>query len=186
MKSRVVALTLAVCLFSPGPAWAAATKQTFRAGWDVFSEPLNYTASKVTWSLSLSRKLTITYTLVGAQPNHLYQVGVHFFCSTTAPNFGQFPVWAGAGGACVVLTREGTTRAVAASEFGVVTTDRNGKGSFKIVVGPIAPGSYELEFTVRNGAGCNVSGGGSGPSVCWADFQSPGPFGVGTTTIVVP
>jgi hypothetical protein len=59
-----------------------------------------------------------------------------------------------------------------------------GTGSVKIVVGPIAPGTYNLEFDARDGAGCRVTGGGTNPT-CLIDFQSPGPFGT-ATTIVVP
>ncbi|MFY9561834.1 MAG: hypothetical protein WAQ52_16490 [Terriglobales bacterium] len=72
-------------------------------------------------------------------------------------------------------------------EFGVVTTDVHGKGSFKVVVGPIASASYDLEFDTRNGAGCGLTGGGPyDPEHCKADFQSPGPTFGTATTIVVP
>ena len=72
------------------------------------------------------------------------------------------------------------------AEVGVVFTDIHGKGSFKVVIGPVASGTYELEFFARNGAGCDVAGGGGNDvNHCEADFQSPGPFGT-ATTIVVP
>jgi hypothetical protein len=66
----------------------------------------------------------------------------------------------------------------------VVLTDIHGNGSFAVVIGPVPSGTYELEFFARDGAGCNVNGGG-GLATCPVDFQSPGPFGT-ATTITVP
>ena len=64
-------------------ATASATTEKWTAGWDNFSEPLNFTSSNITWSVSATtRKLTVTFNLVGATHNKLYQVGVHIFCST--------------------------------------------------------------------------------------------------------
>jgi hypothetical protein len=157
--------------------------QKWVTGWDLFGEPLNFTSSNVVWSLSPARKLTVSFKLAGATPNKLYQVGIHLFCSAAPGVFGQFPTNP-ASGSCLTLTRQGVTAAVASVEMGVVTTDRNGNGLFKVIVGPIASGTYNFEFSVRNGAGCNLIGG-SGNSNCALDFQSPGPFGT-TTTIVVP
>jgi hypothetical protein len=68
---------------------------------------------------------------------------------------------------------------------GNVTTDIHGNGYFMVVIGPVAAGTYDVEFQARDGAGCNLIGGaGNGPN-CADDFQSPGPFGT-TTTITVP
>src|SRR5438046_2796992 len=39
----------------------AAIKQHWQAGWDNFGEPINLNSSNVTWSLSNTRKLTVTY-----------------------------------------------------------------------------------------------------------------------------
>ena len=160
------------------------TKEVWTPGWDNFSEPLDLTHSSVTWSVSTSRKLTVTFNLAKATPNKLYQVGMHIFCTTFPATFGQFPANGAGGGNCFTMTRQGVTQSVVAIEMGVGTTDIHGNGSLKVVVGPIVSGTYNLEFTVRNGAGCNLIGGGTG-SVCAVDFQSPGPFGTGTT-IVVP
>ena len=159
------------------------TTQKWTTGWDNFGEPLNLVSSNVKWSVSPTRKMTVTFNLVGATPNKLYQVGIHIFCSTAPGTFGQFPTNPGSG-ACFPLTRQGKSGAVASVEMGVVTTDMHGKGSFKVVVGPIASGSYDVEFTARDGAGCNLIGG-AGGAACPADFQSPGPFKT-TTTVVVP
>ena len=183
-KTLLVAATL---LLSAGTAFATATTQKWTTGWDNFGEPLDLAHSKIVWSVSPTRKWTVTFTLKGATPNKLYQVGVHIFCDTFPTTFGQFPV-EGGGGACAPLTRQGVTKKAVAVEFGVVTTDIHGNGSFKVVVGPIVSGTYDLEFDTRNGAGCNLTGGGGAndPNICEADFQSPGPIFGTATTVVVP
>ena len=160
----------------PHPAHA----QSWRKGWDKFDEPLDFTKSKVFWSiLPPQNRLLTVYRLRGAQPSKLYQVGVHLFCFVDPEFFGQFPTDKGG---CPEATRQDVTARAVAVEFGVVTTDMNGDGCFGVIVGPIAPGTYRLEFNVRDGAGCNLTGGfGS----CDVDFQSPGPFGT-VTRIVVP
>jgi hypothetical protein len=168
-------------------AASATTTQKWTAGWDNFSESLNYTKSNIKWSVnSTTRKLTVTFNLVGATPSKLYQVALNFFCSTFPASFGQFPNDQG-GGDCVPLTRQGVTANIAEVELGVVTTDIHGNGSFKVVIGPVQSGTYELEFFARNGAGCDLIGGGgctdqTGP----ADFQSPGPTFGDATTITIP
>ncbi len=177
----------ALLLLSVGAS--AATKQKWTAGWDQFSEPLNYSKSSVIWSVSsTTRKLTLTFALVGANPNKIYQASIHIFCTTFPSTFGQFPV-DGGGGTCTAITRQGVTASVVAVEFGAVTTDLNGNGKFTVVVGPIASGTYNLEFTVRNGVGCNLTGG-AGNNACYddcdADFQSPGPTFGDTTAITIP
>ena len=185
---RKILVMVATLLQAPAASVAqtdplAATTQHFQAGWDHFAEPLNFSKSSVKWSISTARKLTVTFTLSGATPNKLYQVGIHIFCTTTPGTFGQFPTTP-ASGACGQLTRQNVTASVASVEMGVVTTDMHGNGSFKVVVGPIVSGTYHAEFSVRDGAGCNLIGG-SGNTNCGADFQSPGPFGT-TTALAVP
>jgi hypothetical protein len=164
------------------------TTQKWTTGWDNFGEPLDLAHSKIVWSVSATRKLTVTFTLKGATPNKLYQVGVHIFCGTFPATFGQFPSERNGDGSCVPITRQGVTKSIAAVEFGVVTTDIHGNGSFKVIVGPIVSGSYDLEFDTRNGAGCGLTGGGGAndPNICEADFQSPGPVFGTATTVVVP
>jgi hypothetical protein len=150
------------------PGIASAKVQSWVAGWDIVSEPLDYANSSITWKVNQTTKLlTITYLLKGAKPNKLYQVGAHIFnlCPSPPALFGQFPV-----SAC------GAT-GIVSLEFGVVTTDASGNGTFSVVIGPVASGSYKVEFHARNGAGCGLAGGGSD---CSADFQSPGPFGTAT------
>ena len=180
-------LVAVAVLLSASTASATATVQKWTAGWDDFSEPLNYTTSKVSWSVNTTtRKLSVTFTLRGATPSKLYQVGAHIFCTTFPATFGQFPVSTG-GGACVSNTKQGVTKSLAAVELGVATTDAHGNGSFAVVVGPIASGTYRLEFDARNGAGCDLTGGGGNDANhCDVDFQSPGPIFGDETTIIIP
>jgi hypothetical protein len=182
---RRIFLVVVASLLSASTA-SAATKQKWTAGWDNFSEPLNYKTSHVSWSVNATTsKLSVTYTLKGATPSKLYQVTIHFFCTTFPPTFGQFPTETN-NGACVTITRQGVTASVAAVELGVVTTDINGNGTFSVVVGPVASGTYAIEFVARNGAGCGLVGGATcDTDHAEGDFQSPGPFGT-TTTITIP
>jgi hypothetical protein len=177
---------VAIALLLPASTASAATMQKWIAGWDFLGEPLNYTRSKISWSVNApTHKLSVTFSLVGATPSKLYQVGIVPFCTTFPATFGQFPV-DGGGGTCPSLTRQGVTRTAVTIELGVVTTDIHGNGSFMVVIGPITPGTYDVEFQARNGAGCNLTGGGGNDANhCGDDFQSPGPFGT-TTTITVP
>jgi len=182
---RMFVVVLAL-LLSVGTS--AATTQKWTLGWDNFSEPLNLTTSSVTWSVSSvssTSNLTVTFRLVGANPNKLYQVGANFHCTTFPATFGQFPTYLRTGGNCTFLTRQGVTEAIAGAYFGVVLTDIHGNGSFTVVVGPIAPGTYQVSFEALNGAGCLLNGGG-GNSTCVGDFQSPGPTFGDWTTITVP
>src|ERR1700687_257859 len=173
---RITLLVAALCLSTLALAETDAvevTTQHFTLGWDNFGEPLDLAASNVKWSVSAARKLTLTFSLVGATPNKIYQVGTHIICTTAPGTFGQFPTNPPTGN-CGQLTRQNVTASVVAVEMGVVTTDIHGKGSFKVTVGPIVSGTYKLEFTIRNGGGCNlIGGGGNAGVICEIDFQSP-------------
>jgi hypothetical protein len=176
---------MAVALLLAASAASAATTQKWTAGWDNFGEPLNYEKSSVKWSVTpATSKMTVTFTLVGATPSKLYQVAIQFFCTTFPGNFGQFPNFYGAGN-CPSYTKQGVTKTVAEAELGVVTTDIHGNGTFSVVVGPIAAGTYEVEFGAEDGAGCGLNGGG-GNGNCNKDFQSPGPIFGDATTITIP
>jgi len=180
-------LHTAALLLLASSTFATTTTLKWTAGWDSFGAPLNYKKSKVTYSVNdTTKEWTVTYTLVNAAPNSLYQTSVNFFCNTFPANFGQFAI-DGGGGACQSITRQGVTQSIAEIEVGVITTDENGDGTFKVIIGPIVAGTYSVEFFVRNGAGCNLIGGaGNQSSDCNVDFQSPGPtFGDGTT-ITIP
>lgn len=176
-------LLMGALLLLGSVASATSTTVKWTAGWDNFGEPLNYTKSKVKYSVNAAKStLSVTYTLVGANPNKLYQVGITFVCTTFPVTFGNFPT-DGGGGTCGSITRQGVTKTIATVELGVVTTDEHGNGSFQVTVGPIASGTYAAEFQARDGAGCNLKGGGSD---CNMDFQSPGPTFGDTTTITIP
>jgi len=178
-------LLIAALLITASAASPTATKQLWTAGWDNFTEPLKYTSSYVSWSVNTTtRKLSVTFRLVGARPSKLYEVALNFYCTTFPTTFGQFFNQQG-GGNCVSVTRQGVTKTVADVVVGVVTTDIHGNGSFTVAIGPIASGTYDLEFYVMDGAGCGMTGGAGNGSDCAADFQSPGPFGTGTT-ITIP
>jgi hypothetical protein len=162
------------------------TKQAFTAGWDIFDESLNYSKSSLTWSVhSKPNKLVVTNRLVGATPNKLYEVGIVIFCATFPDTFGQLPVWGLVSNTCRTETRQGVTKTLAYVDVGVVTTDRFGNGSFSRQISPVPAGTYDVEFFVRNGAGCNLAGGGNN-TTCAVDFQSPGPTFGDSTTITVP
>jgi hypothetical protein len=184
MKSRF--LLIAALLIAVGTA-SAATTQKWTAGWDIFSEPLNYKKSEITWSVDAAKStLTVTFKLVGATPTKLYQVGIVPFCKTFPATFGQFPNVIAGGGDCEATTRQGVTKSATTFELGVILTDIHGDGSFTVVIGPVASGTYDVEFQARNGAGCNVSGGAGNGSDCDDDFQSPGPTFGDTITIKIP
>jgi hypothetical protein len=176
------ALLLSAC------AASATTTQKWTAGWDNFSEPLNFTKSNIKWSVnSTTRKITVTFSLAGANPTKLYQVALNFFCNTFPNTFGQFPVEENPDGTCIVATKQGVTASIAEIEVGAVLTDLHGNGSFKVVIGPVPSGTYQVEFFSRNGAGCDVNGGGgNGGDICEADFQSPGPTFGDAITITIP
>jgi len=176
-------LAVAALLLAAGTASASPTVMKWTAGWNNFTEPLDYTKSKTTWSVNpTSRKLSLTFTLVGAKPSKLYQVGITFFCTSFPATFGQFPVNP-AGGNCGPFTYQGVTKTVAWTEVGVVTTDIHGNGFFTVVIGPVPSGTYDVELYARDGAGCDLTGGGYD---CKIDFQSPGPTFGDATTITIP
>ena len=185
MKNQFLLVCLALTMIlGAAQASAQTTTQKWTTGWDNFSEPLDLTHSSVKWSISPARKLTITFTLAKATPSKLYQVALQLFCTTSPATFGNYPVVFLNSGNCVSVTKQGVTKTTAAVELGVVTIDIHGNGSFKVVVGPIASGTYELEFDAQDGAGCFLIGGNN--TCAAADFQSPGPKFGDATTITIP
>ena len=124
---RALPAAIFVSLVCSGPALPIT--QPWQAGWDNFSEPLNFTTSSVIWSVSSTTKaLKVTFTLNGAKPTKLYQVGFHLFCTVAPAKFGRFPF----GGPCGAITRQGTTASVSAVEFGVILTDGKGNGAVTV------------------------------------------------------
>jgi hypothetical protein len=172
-------LMMMALLLATATASAETTTQKWTAGWDTFNEPLNYKKSTLSWSVDAAKStMTVTYKLASATPNKLYQAGIHIFCTTFPATFGQFPTDTG-GGDCASYTEQGVTKSAAGLFVGVVTTDIHGNGSFTVTVGPIAAGTYDVEFWARDGAaGCDGNQG--------SDFQSPGPKWGDTTTITIP
>ena len=173
-------LVLAACLLLSSSVAAEARPKTLHwsPGWDEYGEPLDFDKSNIKWSIDQNSKtLKVVFTLIGAVPNKLYQVGFHIFGQCPA-SFGQF-----LNIGCSSVTAGGVTRSMACIEFGVVTTDMSGNGTFSVTVGPLPSGVYKGEFGARNGAGCGLRGGG-GNSTCNVVFLSPGPFGA-TTRIEV-
>jgi len=181
MKSAGIAALLLLLVMN---IWAETpeTTQQWTPGWNNLNQQLNYDRSNVVWSVTAENNLKVTYNLFGAVPNKVYQVGVHIFCTTFPTNFGQFPTYTSAGGTtCEYDSAQGVTVTLVAVELGEVLTDLNGDGSTTVVVHPVPAGTYNLEFDVRNGAGCDLVN--RGP--CNVNFQSPGPiFGMGTTVTV--
>jgi hypothetical protein len=172
-------------IFGATQADAQSTTQTWSAGWDKFTEPLNYKTSKVTWSVNpAAKKLSVTFKLARATPNKLYQVALQLFCTTSPATFGNYRVVFLNNGNCTSVTKQGVTKTTAGVELGVVTTDIHGNGTFSVMIGPIASGTYELEFDAQDGAGCFLTGGNN--SCAAADFQSPGPTFGDATTITIP
>jgi hypothetical protein len=178
----IARLVFAACVLIVSAVAAEARPRTlfWTPGWDEFDEPLDLEKSTVTWSVNQSTKmLNVVFTLIGGKPNKLYQVGYHIFNFSDCPgSFGQFRNIG-----CSAVTLGGVTRSMACIEFGVVTTDMSGNGSFKVSIGPLPPGVYAGAFGVRNGAGCGLAGGG-GISTCNVVFLSPGPFGTATRIVV--
>jgi hypothetical protein len=120
----------------------------------------------------------VTYTLVGATPNKLYEAALQIFCTTFPATFGPFPTLTN-NGSCISYTRQGVTQSSAGVFVGVILTDNHGDGTFTIAIGPIASGTYDMEFWARDGAaGCDGNQG--------SDFQSPGPIWGDGTTITIP
>ena|SRR6266550_3865566 len=73
-------------------ATASATTEKWTAGWDNFSEPLNFTSSNITWSVSATtRKLTVTFNLVGATHRSVFTSSAARFLRRSA-SFQAAPV----------------------------------------------------------------------------------------------
>jgi hypothetical protein len=165
---------------------AAVISQAFTPGWDINSFPLNYGTSSVSYDQPAltPNQLQITYNLNGANANYTYQVGVHIFGlnfgSTGLASFGQYAT----AGTPIQITRQGNTAYVQGVEFGNVTTNATGNGSSSFSISNLLPGTYQLEFDVRQGVGCNIPPG--NPSNCAVVYQSPGPFAVNPSTFIVP
>lgn len=174
---KLFVLTVALFFISASGA-AIARTQAWVAGYALFAEPLDYANSGIEWRVDQTNKLmTIVYTLKGAVPNKLYQVGVLLRKPNCHLTFGNYPT-----GGCTRRVYQGVIRWARNAEFGVVTTDMFGNGTFRVTVGPIASGRYAVKFFARDGAGQKLIGGRT--DTVYECFQSPGPFGTFTTVLI--
>ena len=184
---RVVSLLCVLAVILSSEAHAQILRWT--PGWDVTTEPLNLKTSSLKVSFGSNGHLTLAYTLVGAEPSKLYQVGINRFCEHTPNLFGRFPYigppFVGPNNTCLSSTRQGQTFTTRAVLVGVILTDAKGNGSTTIDLGVVASGSYQVQLIVEDGAGCGVSGGAGNGDDCYVAFQAPAPFG-NAYTLTVP
>jgi hypothetical protein len=141
------------------------------SGWDIFGDPLSN--GDVSWTVLDDGKLLVSFRLSGAQPNHKYIVGAHFFDPsdlTKLPKVEQSGGWKLPSGG--IITREGNTANPSAWDFGYLITDGNGDGKAQFVLAP-SHGIYYVQFTVRIGPAC-IEGETSG---CGAVYRTGEKFG---------
>lgn len=125
--------------------------QRLVSGWDVTEPNLG---GVVNWSVrEQGSLLNVTYNLTGADPSHVYQVGVLVQGHCDSPEFGTYP-----GSACRSIAR-GPSPSINASavEVGALATDTNGNGTVSASFQLTANDTYKVQFYVRNGAGCDLS-----------------------------
>ncbi len=179
----VCALALAaVCsgLAQPPGVSAARITLPWSAGWDIFTEPLNYRHSFVSFDQSAAtNNIQVLYRLEGAVPNSQHLVGIDLYWGPVGTpstgmcvtDFGQFTA-SNCGYAC----RQGICRTYNSFELGVVTANSSGNASFTRTVRSVTPGTYELQYFVRETT--------EPPS--YVIYQAPAPYGSGTVTLTVP
>ncbi len=147
-------------------------------GWDIFNAPL--ATGSVNWSSrnlnNGNRTFQATFDLKGAEPNHEYTVGVHFFEPkgkqlTPIKKFGGWMV----SDSRSTLTRDGQNATLlSAWDFGLLKTDAAGNGDADFSFN-IPSSTYYIQFTVRKGT-CRPSKGQT--SGCAATYRTGGKFGV--------
>lgn len=159
---------------------------TLTPGWDRTDSPL--ASGKVEWeSKDLrngQRSFAATFVLKGAEPNHSYTVGVHFFepPGTSLPPVSQFGGRM-LGNTRTTLSREGRTATILGGwDFGQLTTNAkgNGRATFRFEI-PAA--EYHLQFTVRQGE-CDPTRGVT--AGCDAVYRSGGRFAEAFESIEAP
>lgn len=150
--------------------------QNWNAGWDIQNAALNYSKSNVVWVYDNSTKtLKVSYYLSGATAAKQLAVGMSFYAATSScPNptlttFGQYKVnWA-----CGSATRDQFTATKQDMDIGVIQVDNNGNGQYDVEISGIAPGTYRIQYWVRQGVGCGFGNN----TVCNMIFQSGGTYG---------
>ena len=162
MKTNPLAPTFAalamalLCAASAAPVQAEgpAHEAALTRGWDIFDVPL--AEGKVKWSVGPvqdgQRRFQVTFQLKGAQPEHSYTVGAHFFepKGKSVKEVKQFGGWE-VGHERGVLSREGVSVVgVGGWDFGILTTDKSGDavGRYEFL---IPAEDYFMQFTVRAG-----------------------------------
>jgi hypothetical protein len=164
-------------------------KTYLKQGWDDFGHPL--TKGTIIWNQTPRGLFQVTYVLVGASPNHNYQVGIHLFPTEENDFWQDF----GSEGwednersedgdwICRYddFPEEGWVEKCSylnAWEFGFLTTDDNGNGVAHFNLHPNS-GTYEIQFTVRIGT-CTMDY----HDGCAVAFESGGPYTT-TETIII-
>ena len=174
------AFVLLLAMHTPPAVASEPTQYGLYHGWDRSSEPLTSGQVVVTTS-PITGELDISYVLKGAEANHTYIVGAHFFNDGTSDDAtGYF----GAGwylDGWVMLSRQGHSAWILARDFGTLTTDAAGDGTAAFILFPHT-GTYHLEFTVRIGPVCVLGGDVSG---CDAVFQTGSAYSIGLQTLKV-
>lgn len=168
---------------SPVRAQSLVHEAVLTPGWDIFNAPLG--EGQVKWSVGAvrngQRRFTAVFELKGAEPNHSYTVGAHFFepKGKSAKEVDRFGGWL-IGDKRGELSREGVTvTGVGAWDFGILTTDGSGNavGRYEF---PIPAEDYFIQYTVRAGRCKPAEGVTDG---CGAVFRTGGKLGQKFETI---
>jgi hypothetical protein len=169
-------LLLAVFVLTGSVAFAETVPLS--PGWDVANAPLR--SGSVQWSAADAgpgqKYFRVTYFLRGAEPNHRYTVGVHFFDPQEREihevnSFGGWKV----GGRGKITVEGNTSVILSAWDFGPLITDHRGNGQAYFEF-PIPAGHYLMQFTVRYGD-CLPSMGVTGG--CYIAYRTGYRFGEG-------
>lgn len=146
-------------------------------GWDSFG-PL--TSGNVTWSQTPGASgLDVTYAVNGALTSHEFTVGMHFFDVGGFVDFG--PGFLTGPADVSTISREGHTATLSADDLGFFSTDGSGQGVGSFLGLAPNPGTYALQFTIREGGspGC--------PSTtCNAIYRTGGTFSTDLVRFTIP
>jgi hypothetical protein len=145
-------------------------------GWDDPEAPLDQGFTTWTIATTSTRNLAITYTLLGALPNHTYTVGSHFFNRANPLEDPRVDAFGGTFVGKGVATREGNTAFFSAWDYTTLTTNGSGDGAATVSLN-VPLGTYSLQNTVRLGA-C--------PSVdCTVVYRTGDAYADGLTTLII-
>ena len=120
-----------------------------------FDAPLNN--GKVIWyvhdSTQSEANLFVVFMLKGAEANHTYLAGIHFFNPTNPAVKPDVSSFAGSYCAEGVVTRDGVSAYSIGYDFGNLTTDASGNGSVQFNLS-VPVGTYYAQFTFRYDPWC--------------------------------